>query len=403
MRLPPYPPAADCLRPNWLVESAKHWYVLAMLDRYLFGNLLRSHMALTLVLSSVVWLIQALDLFDTALSSGASVLQTMALGALVLPRVLTFTLAPALLIAVLTQIVKLLQDYEYFAFTAAGLSPFRILRPMLVLAFLVLLLQGALAFYIAPLAMKELRIRTAETGSSLALAGIQAGAFKEIKDGMTVYAGAQSGGGVWQNVMIHNRADKDAIATYTAREGMLRSEGVRHYFVLRDGTQHIANAEARGDGGDLLNFTQYVLPLNDPDAAKAKPITFNRNHMTIHQLLDPAAYGVRYEKKITRMKSRGLELISNLAAPFVFMLISFAVITSGGINRHGYGKRVMVAVALALVFQIGVISVAAQAVEKNNPGLVFVWPVLFILALLLTIFWQNDRYGVMRLFKRADA
>ena len=369
-----------------------------MLDRYLFGNLYRSHLALTLVLSSVVWLIQALDLFDSALSSGSSVLQTMALGALVLPRVLTFTLAPALLIAVQTQLVRLLQDYEYFAFTAAGLSPFRILRPMLMLAFLVMLVQGALAFYIAPLAMKELRIRTAESGSSLALAEIQGGAFKELKDGMTVYAATQSSGGVWQNVMIHDRKNADRPVTYTAREGVLQSDGDRHFFVLRAGTQHIGNE----NGGDILNFTQYVLPLSSDEENAAKPINFNRNHMMIHQLLDPAAHGVTYKKKIQRMKSRGLELISNLAAPFVFMLISFAVITSGGINRHGYGKRVMSAVALALVFQIGVISVAAQAVDKNNPALVFLWPALFAATLLFTIFWQNDRHGLMRWFRRTS-
>lgn len=369
-----------------------------MLDRYLFGNLIRSHLALTLVLSSVVWLIQALDLFDRALSSGSSVVETLALGALVLPRVLTFTLAPALLIAVLTQIVRLLQDYEYFAFTAAGLSPFRILRPMLLLAFVIMLLQGALAFYIAPLAMKELRIRTAQSGSSLALAAIQPGAFKEIKKDMTVYAAAQGAGGVWENIMIHDRSGRGAV-TYTAREGVMQRDGAQSFFVLRMGTQHVAGK----DGGDILSFTQYILPLNDPNQAAAKPVTFNRNHMMIHQLLDPAAHGVTFERKINRMKSRGLELISNLAAPFVFMLISFAVITSGGINRHGYGKRVMVAVALALVFQIGVISVAAQAVENDNPTLVFIWPFMFILGLLLTIFWQNDRYGVMRLFARGKA
>lgn len=370
-----------------------------MLNRYLFGNLFHSHLALTLVLSSVVWLIQALDLFDTALSSGSSVLQTMGLGLLVLPRVLTFTLAPALLIAVLTQLVRLLQDYEYFALTAAGLSPFRILRPMLGLALLVMLVQGALAFYIAPVAMKELKIRTASTGSALALSAIQAGAFKEIKTGMTIYASEEIGSGAWKNVMIYDNTNKNRPITYTAQQGILQRDEGRHFFVLLKGTQHTKS----GSGGDLLNFSQYVLPLDAPEAAKAKPLTFNRNHMMIHQLLDPAAHGVTHERRITRMKSRGLELIANLAAPFVFMLISFAVITSGGINRHGYGKRVMVAVALALVFQIGVISVAARAVEADAPGLVFAWPAFFFIALLLASYRQNDPQIFNRLFARARA
>lgn len=370
-----------------------------MLNRYLFGNLFRSHLALTLVLSLVVWLIQALDLFDTALSSGASLLQTMALSLLVLPRVLTFTLAPALLIAVLTLLVRLLQDYEYFTLTAAGLSPFRILRPMLGLALIIMLVQGALAFYLAPWAMKELKIRTAASGNTLALAALQAGAFKEIKDGMTVYAREEVGGGVWQGIMIHDRSNAKRAATYTAREGVLQQQDGRSFFVLREGTQHVANI----DGGDLLNFSQYILPLDAPDTATTKPLVFNRNHMTIDQLLNPAAHGVTAERRITRMKSRGLELISNLTAPFVFMLISFGVMTAGGINRHGYGKRVMLAVALALIFQIGVISVAAIAVENDTPVLVFVWPVLFIAALVVMIYRQNDTPILRRYFARARA
>lgn len=370
-----------------------------MLDRYLFSSLLRSHLALTLVLSFVVWLIQALDLFDRALSSGSSIPQTMALGALVLPRVLTFTLAPALLIAVLTQLVRLLQDYEYFAFTAAGLSPLRILRPILLLAFLVMLVQGVLAFYAAPLAMKELKIRTSQSGGSLALAAMQAGAFKEIKAGMTVYATAQGDGGVWENVMIYDRSDAARPITYTARSGVLSNEDGRSYFILSNGAQLIDGVR----GHDMLNFSQYVLPLNPPASDKPKPPVFNRNHMMIHQLLNPAAHGVTHAKKITRMKSRGLELIANLAAPFVFMLISFAAITAGGINRHGYGRRVMAAVALALLFQIGVISVAAQAVESGTSAMVFVWPVAYVALLVSVIIWQNDRFAVRRLFRGVRA
>ena len=109
-----------------------------MLDRYLFMRLLRSQLALTLVLSGVIWLVQALNLIDKA-TAGTSPMETLMLSSLVLPRVLTFTLAPALLITVIAQMVRLLQDYEYFALIAAGLSPLRVLRPMLLLGLVVMI------------------------------------------------------------------------------------------------------------------------------------------------------------------------------------------------------------------------------------------------------------------------
>ena len=110
-----------------------------MLDRYLFMRLFQSQLALTLALSGVIWLVQALNLIDKALTAGTSPMQTLMLSSLVLPRVLTFTLAPALLITVIAQMVRLLQDYEYFALTAAGLSPLRVLRPMLLLGLVVMI------------------------------------------------------------------------------------------------------------------------------------------------------------------------------------------------------------------------------------------------------------------------
>ena len=89
-----------------LIDKPRQALILSpMLDRYLFIRLLKSQLALTLVLSGVIWLVQALNLIDKALTAGTSPLETLMLSSLVLPRVLTFTLAPALLITVIAQMV----------------------------------------------------------------------------------------------------------------------------------------------------------------------------------------------------------------------------------------------------------------------------------------------------------
>ncbi len=369
-----------------------------MLDRYLFMRLLKGQLALTLVLSGVIWLVQALNLIDKALTSGASPFETLMLSALVLPRVLTFTLAPALLITVISQMVRLLQDYEYFAFTAAGLSPLRVLRPMLLLGFVVMLLQGVLAFYISPLAMKTLKLNSAESGTKLALAELQPGAFKDLKPGMTAFTSGQDQDGKWLDLMIYDTAEANRPVVYLAKRAAIQTRGDDTYFILESGSQHVSSADGRRQ---LVSFDSYTLPLNEAPPQVATKINFNRNHMMIHQLLDPSAHGVDNPRRIDRMRGRGLELISNLAAPFVFMLISFAVITAGGISRSGYGQRIMAAILLAIVFQIGVIALADVAVEENRPAIIFIWPMLFMLGLMGFIQRQNDPDFIRRLTGRA--
>jgi len=369
-----------------------------MLDRYLFIRLLKSQLALTLVLSGVIWLVQALNLIDKALTAGTSPLETLVLSSLVLPRVLTFTLAPALLITVIAQMVRLLQDYEYFALTAAGLSPLRVMRPMLLLSLIVMILQSLLAFYISPLAMKALRLSSFEGGNRIVLAELQPGAFKELKPGMTAFTTGQDNDGRFLDLMIYDTTRQKQRVTFLAKKAVITEQNGEPYFILHNGSQHIHDEQTQGQ---IISFSTYLLPLSQPKTTQVKPIVFNRNHMTIHQLLNPSAHGVNNERRIYRMQGRGLELISNLAAPFVFMLIGFAVITAGGISRSGYGQRIMIAILLAIIFQIGVIALADIAVEQNSPALIFIWPTFFLLALFGFILKQNDPDLLTRVIGRA--
>jgi len=272
------------------------------------------------------------------------------------------------------------------------------LRPMLLLGLVVMIVQGLLAFYISPLAMKTLRLSSFEGGSRIALAELQPGAFKDLKPGMTAFTSGQDSDGQFLDLMIYDATKPQRPVTLLAEKAIFSERDGEPYFILRNGSQHIHDDEAHGQ---VITFSQYLLPLSQPTPTQEKRIVFNRNHMMIHQLLNPSAHGVSNERRITRMQGRGLELISNLAAPFVFMLVGFAVITAGGISRSGYGERIMVAILLAIIFQIGVIALADMAVEQNSPALIFIWPTLFLLALFGFILKQNDPDLLARLIGRA--
>ncbi len=372
-----------------------------MIDRFLFARLLRSQIAITLTLASVLWLVQALQLFDDLLGTQIDAFDFITLSFLIWPRMLGFTLAPALLITVLALLVRLLQDHEYFALTAAGLSPLRILRPMLLLVGLVIVLQAAISFYLAPIANKYLRERSVELQSAVVVASLQAGSFREILPNMTAYAQAQNDDGTWSQLMIHDNTQAQLQTTYVAQSGRFDMRGDGPYLVLSRG--HLYTKE-KGQADHSAEFGEYDLSLTPkPKAGAPEAPRFNRNHMMIHQLLDPAAHGVTEQGRIIRMKTRGLELIASLASPLIFMLISFCAILAGGLNRHGYGRRIFVAIIAALMFQISIIAVASLAARGGYDGLLLIWPlsVLCLLIILLTL--QNDRALLHRLMRRERA
>ena len=369
-----------------------------MIDKFLFVRLLRSQIAITLTLASVLWLVQTLQLFDDLLGAQIAALDFLTLSLLIWPRMLGYTLAPALLITVLALLVRLLQDHEYFALTAAGLSPLRILRPMLFLVGLVILLQAAITFYLAPIASKQLRERSTELKSVVVVAGLQAGSFREILPNMTAYAQAKNDDGAWAQVMIYDNTQRQSQTTYVAQSGRFDMRGEDLYLVLSRGHLH---TQETGQPDHMAEFGEYALALNGKPKtdSSAKPL-FNRNHMTINQLLNPAAHGVTNDRRIIRMKTHGLELIVNLASPLVFMLISFCAITAGGLNRHGYGRRIFIAIIAALIFQISIIAVASLAARGGFDSLLIVWPLAVLSGLTILLTLQNDRAFLHRLMRR---
>ena len=103
-----------------------------LIERYIGLRLLRTFLVVTLVFTLVVWLIQTLNLIDNIGGKGTTIIGFLGISLLGIPSLLSYILPPALLIAVLTQMIRLLQDHEYFALSAAGFSPRRLLQPHIV-------------------------------------------------------------------------------------------------------------------------------------------------------------------------------------------------------------------------------------------------------------------------------
>ena len=78
---------------------------------------------------------------------------------------------------------KLSSDSEIIVMNAAGLSPWRALRPLLAAAFVVSVLVAFLAIYLSPLALRELRNRVTEVRTDILTHIAQPGRFTPIGGG----------------------------------------------------------------------------------------------------------------------------------------------------------------------------------------------------------------------------
>ncbi len=358
--------------------------MIPLIDRYLFLGLLRGFVSLTLILACISWLVQALGFANDLLPNVQAPIDIALLSLLQFPNAVSMCLSPALMIATLAMLVRMLQNHEYFALTAAGLGPIRIMRPILTLAFIATLIQALLSFYISPLASYQFNRAKFEIRNNIGTIPIQAGTFKEVFPGITVFAEEQMSDGRWRDIVIHLAKSGDNQVTYLARRGQLLQGDSGPYLLLNGGVI-LDDTDARTQ----VSFSEHALILKNTVNQANKPYYLNKKDMMIHQLLNPQAYGVTHEPSIVSMRVKGFELLSNLATPFVLALIGFISITSAGLNRRGYGRRISLTVLLALIFQSGVIYSANLGATSDMTVLIFIWPTVCLAGILAIAYWRH--------------
>jgi len=140
---------------------------MSSIDTYTVRMTLLSFLIVLVSLTGVIWMTQALRGIDLMTGQGQSILVFLGITGLAIP-LLAMVIAPiALLIAVMHTLNRLATDSEIIVMNAAGLSPWRFLRPFLIATLLVSLLVSFLSIYFVPKCLRALRHWQAEIGADV--------------------------------------------------------------------------------------------------------------------------------------------------------------------------------------------------------------------------------------------
>src|SRR5688572_9063573 len=128
-------------------------------QRYIARQLVHSTLLITISLTSIVWLMQALRFIDFIVNQGVSILVFLQLTLLMIPALLLIILPPAFFCAVIFTYHKLRGDSELVVMQSAGLSNWKLTLPALRIAMYFTLAAYFVALYLQPVsyrAFKEL-------------------------------------------------------------------------------------------------------------------------------------------------------------------------------------------------------------------------------------------------------
>jgi len=304
----------------------------------------------SLVLISVYWVNEAVDLFDSLIADGQTLSVFLEFTTLSLPQIMLVVLPVAGFVATLYIFNRLIGDSEMVVLQTAGLSPLRLLRPVLVFGLVIGTVVGVLGNVLAPAARTQFIDRSLQVQEDLTGRFLREGQFLHPTDGLTVYIREITELGEFRDLFLQDRSDIRTETTYTATQALLIRSETGPRLVMFDGlAQTLDLASGRlstvrfedftydigaliGDGGfrrvDLRELPTWVLLGADADLAE--------------QLNQPLA----------RMRFTGHERIAQALFVIFPPLIAAACLLLGGFSRFGVWPQMLLAVGLVIPLQM---------------------------------------------------
>jgi lipopolysaccharide export system permease protein len=357
---------------------------MSILSRYLIRQMVGPMVFATLALTGVIWLTQSLRVIDRIVNQGLPFGSFLYMTILLLPNILTMILPIAMFGALLFAYNRLFSDSELVVMRAVGWNDWALARPALIVAGAITAIVAALALWLGPWGLSELRATQYEFRTNLSAILLQEGVFNNPSSGLTVYVRQRDPGGELHGILVHDNRDPQKPVTIMAESGALvrTPEGPR--FVMVNGNRQQIE-QSRHDIG-LLYFDSYTLDLKpylqDEGAGWRDP-----GERPLGELLagnfttpDDRANASRLTKEAHR----------RLAAPLMvpaLTLIALAAVLGGEFSRRGQNLRLIVAALGALAVEVT--ALAANYLAGKTLALVpllYLAPIAFIAGAAFLLF-----------------
>ena len=331
---------------------------MTSLDRYILRQCLAMMIFVTAALSAAVWLAQSLRLVDLIVNRGLSIEMFVYLALLILPRFLDVVLPIGAFIAVLFIFNRLISESELVVMRAAGLGPLLLARPVFMLAGLAFAVLLSMSAYFLPVSNREFRDLRFEIRNSFAAAMLQDGAFTQISDRLTIYISGRDERGEVTGLVISDERDPQQPVTILAERGAFTNSADSSRIIMANGSRQRFD---RTTGKlSVLTFERYTLDL---DMLRDAPVVRFRDaeERYLGELfwpsedLDPL---IRHSFRI-----EGHQRLLVPLSVFSFVMIPLACLLPGELNRRGQLSRILLAIALAFLFQaadLGVKNLASR-------------------------------------------
>jgi LPS export ABC transporter permease LptG/LPS export ABC transporter permease LptF len=337
---------------------------MKILDRYVVREVLPPLFLSLLIFTFILEIPPVMQQLEQLVSKGVPWGVAGRILLTLIPQALGLTIPMALLVGLLIGLGRMSNDREAVALLACGVSPYRLLRPVLGMAIVGGLAHLYVMMWAIPDANQTFREITYDIVSKRVENDVQPQVFFEDFPGWVLYArDVPQGGGGWKDVLVADTHKPDAPILYLARQGRLILDREKRTvdLVLQDGTQY-SNTGPGGRETQIYRFPKDLIVGLDPQTVFPRmELQRGVNELKIAEL----------RKLIAEKLKAGFPAHAEIIAiqqkfSFPFACLVFAVIGLAlGLTVAREGKLAGFVVGIAVIFAYYVLMYLSDSVAKG--------------------------------------
>ncbi len=336
------------------------------LDRYIFRQVFWALIAVTAGLTALIWLTQSLRFVELVVNRGLSLLVFMRLTGLLIPSFIAVILPITTYVVIQFIYQRLAGDREVTVMRAAGLSPFALARPALVLAILATAAGYWLNLSVVPATLASFKEFQWEIRNKVAAFLLQEGVFTPISDKLVVYVRGRSTDGSLHGILVDDARDPTLHATILAESGQLLEGARGPRVLLHNGSrQEIDRQTGRLN---MLTFAENVIDLVDAGGPEStRPV--DMSEVGVGELLNPQR---AMPRDVPKWIAEGHKRLAEPLASISFALVALVSVLTGTFQRHGGFLRPLASVlSVVLLVALGLIINGLAA--RDNVLVPLIW------------------------------
>jgi lipopolysaccharide export system permease protein len=304
---------------------------MSSIDRYIFRTTFGAFALIVVSLTMLIWVTQALREIDLMTNQGQAVLVFIGMTGLLIP-VLVLIIAPvALMVAVTYALNKLNADSEMIVMSAAGMSPWRLFVPFILVALVVSLMVAVIGAYLGPKGLRELRTWAAQLRADLVSTIVKPGRFTTIERGLTFYIRERRPNGDFIGILIDDRRDPKERATFLAEHGEILENDNGTFLVLERGSVQRREEERRDP--TIVLFERYAFDLSRfSGGSDGRSLSARERYLW--ELMAPDPNDAAYKAQPGAFRA---ELHDRIVAPFyplAFAVLAYAFLGTPATTRQ---------------------------------------------------------------------